>query len=86
VSESLGKLKATGFGFDEAEASDRWIGTVGASVFGRYSFGALYLSLGGSLLAPWVQRRYFYTDGDEITLYRSPWLQGVVEGALGVEL
>lgn len=86
VNELLGKLKARGFGFDEAESSDRWIGALGASVLGRYAFGRLYLSLGGSLLVPLVQRRYFYTDGDETTLYQAPWLQGVIEGALGVEL
>jgi len=86
VNESLGKVKATGFGFDETSASDRWTAALGASVLGRYTLGRLYLSLGGALLVPLVQRRYFYSDGDEVTLYRDPWLQGVIEGALGVEL
>jgi hypothetical protein len=85
LEQSIGKLAAKGFGFDEAAPSDRWWAALGSGGAIRYALGPVFLSVTGSLLVPLVERRYFYTDGADITLYRAPWLLGTVAGTVGAE-
>jgi hypothetical protein len=82
----LGRVNATGFGFDEQAPEDRWLVAVGGAVGARYELGALFLAVEGSLLAPLVQRRYFYTAGAEVTLYDSPLVLGLLGVSIGVSL
>jgi hypothetical protein len=82
----LGRVDAAGFGFDEQAPQDRWLVALGVHGGARYELGALFAGAELSLLAPLVQRRYFYTEGDEVTLYDSPRLLGLFGVSIGVSL
>lgn len=84
--ELFGALQAKGFGFDEAETVERWLAAFGAGATARYGFGPGFVEAAGSLLVPVVQRRYFYTDGQQVTLYDSPWALGTLAISLGLEI
>jgi hypothetical protein len=86
VDELFGAVRAQGFGFDEPETVDRWLAAVGAGATARYSFGPGFVSASGSLLVPLVQRRYFYTDGEQINLHESPWALGIFAVLAGLEI
>jgi hypothetical protein len=86
VDELFGAMRATGFGFDERETVDRWLAAIGGGATGRYSFGPGFVSAAGSLLVPLVQRRYFYTDGEQFNLYESPWALGLFTISVGLEI
>jgi hypothetical protein len=86
VDELFGALRAEGFGFDERETVDRWLAAVGAGATASYSFGPGFVSASGSLLVPFVQRRYFYTDGEQFNLYESPWALGTFTISVGLEI
>jgi hypothetical protein len=79
-------VKATGFGFDQDQPTERWLAAFGLGASGRYPAGPVFLSVSGSLLVPLVQRRYFFTDGVDVTLHEGPWLFGVAVFSLGLDL
>jgi hypothetical protein len=82
----LGRVDAAGFGFDEQAPQDRWLVALGGAAGARYELGALFIAVEGSLLAPLVQRRYFYRAGERVTLYDSPPLLGLLGVSIGVSL
>jgi len=84
--QAFGRVSVAGFGFDETQASQEWLAAFGAGLGAKYWFGASFVSLSGSLLVPAVQRRYFFTDGADVTLYEAPWVFGVGTVAVGFEL
>jgi hypothetical protein len=84
--EAFGAMRARGFGFDEDVASSHWWAALGASTAAQLPLGPLFVSLSGSGLAPFVQRRYFYADGDTVTVYREPRLLGVTTLSVGLDL
>jgi hypothetical protein len=86
IDELFGAVRAKGFGFDERDTTDRWLAAIGGGATARYSFGPGFVSGSGSLLVPLVQRRYFYTDGEQVTLYDSPWALGVFAISIGLEI
>jgi hypothetical protein len=86
VDELFGAVRAKGFGFDEPETVDRWLAAIGAGATARYSFGPGFVAATGSLLVPLVQRRYFYTDGEQINLHESPWALGILAISVGLEI
>lgn len=86
VDELVGAVRAKGFGFDEPDTVDRWFAAIGGGATARYSFGPWFVSASGSLLAPLVQRRYFYTDGEQVTLYEGSWALGVFAISAGLEI
>jgi hypothetical protein len=84
--QAFGSVSVEGFGFDQSQTSQEWLAAFGAGLVGKYWFGSGFVSLSGSLLVPAVQRRYFFTDGAEVTLYEAPWVFGVGTVALGFDL
>jgi hypothetical protein len=84
--ELLGRVRARGFGFERQVPEDRWLVALGAALGARYELGAAFLSLDGALLVPLIQRRYFFTAGDEVTLYDSPWWLGRLGVSFGINL
>jgi hypothetical protein len=86
VDPSLGVMRTRGFGFDEASAATHLWAALGAGGSVRYPIGPLFLSGAASLLAPLVQRRYFYADEETVTLHRAPWLLGVAAISVGIDL
>jgi hypothetical protein len=86
VDQLIGVVKATGFGFDQDQPTERWLAALGMGASGRYPAGPLFLSVSGSLLVPLVQRRYFFKDGVDVTLHQGPWLFGVAVFSLGLDL
>jgi len=84
--QAFGRVRVAGFGFDETQTSQEWLAAFGAGLGARYWFGAGFVSVSGSLLVPVVQRRYFFTDGADVTLYEAPWVFGVGTVAVGFEL
>jgi hypothetical protein len=86
IDESLGMIRARGFGFDEDRPASHFWAALGAGGSARYPLGPLFLSGAASLLAPLVQRRYFYADEESVTLYRGPWLLGLAAFSVGIDL
>jgi len=82
----VGRIDAAGFGLDEQTPGDRWLWALGAAGGARPGLGALFVALDASLLVPLVQRRYFYAAGDEVTLYHSPLVIGLLGVSIGVSL
>jgi hypothetical protein len=65
----IGRVAMQGFGFDRDQSgagASFGLGLTGAL---RQHFGDWFISVSGSLLAPVVQRRYFYVDGGDIVLH-----------------
>jgi hypothetical protein len=78
-------VEARGFGFDEDQGSERWLSALGGgAALGRW-FGPLFAAASVELLAPFVRRRYFFTDVTDITLHTEPWVYGTVAVRLGTE-
>jgi hypothetical protein len=86
VNQLIGMVTATGFGFDEDQPTERWLAAFGLGASAKYPAGPLFISVSGSLMAPLVQRRYFFTDGVDVTLHQGPWLFGVAVFSLGLDL
>ena len=86
VDQLIGRVKATGFGFDQDQPTERWLAAFGLGALGKYPAGPMFFSVSGSLLVPLVQRRYFFTDGVDVTLHQGPWLFGVAVFSLGLDL
>jgi hypothetical protein len=86
IDESVGVIRARGFGFDEDSPATHFWAALGAGGSARHPLGPLFLSGAASLLAPLVQRRYFYADEETVTLYRAPWLLGVAAVSVGIDL
>ena len=84
--QAFGSVSVGGFGFDETQTSQEWLAAFGAGLVAKYWFGSSFVSLSGSLLVPAVQRRYFFTDGAEVTLYEAPWVFAVGTVAVGFDL
>lgn len=86
ASQRLGRVEARGFGFDEAHRDDGWQLHVGASAALKQELGPLFVTVSAGLLAPLVRRRYFVTDGVDVTLYEQPWLSGAAAVRVGAEI
>jgi hypothetical protein len=86
IDEALGVIRARGFGFDEDRPATHFWAALGAGGSARHPLGPLFLSGAASLLAPLVQRRYFYADEGSVTLYRAPWLLGMAAISVGIDL
>jgi hypothetical protein len=84
VEQDMRRSDARGFGFDRDQPGGGWVPALGGRVGATVDVGSLFLGATGSLLVPFVQRRYFYDDGGEVTLYRTPWWSGALGLALGV--
>jgi hypothetical protein len=82
----LARVHAQGKGFDLVQSGASVSLALGASETLSLHFGDWFVSVSGSLLAPLVQRRYFYDDGGEITLHDQPWVWWLGGLWLGFEL
>ena len=82
----IGRVAMQGFGFDRDQSGSGASFALGATESLRQHFGAWFISVSGSLLAPLVQRRYFYVDGGDIVLHEpaAVWAFGSV--SFGLEL
>lgn len=96
VEQLLGRFGAESFGFDQGQPSNRWLPALGPSVQGRYWFGQrlsrvgspesqLFVMVSGALWVPAVQRRYYFTDGDDFTFYEPPWAFGTAQFLVGID-
>lgn len=65
----IGRLAMQGFGFDRDQSGSGASFALGATESLRHHFGEWFISVSGTLLAPLVQRRYFYVDGGDIVLH-----------------
>jgi hypothetical protein len=86
VEQLLGRVHAEGLGFDLPQSGASATLALGATENLSLRFGDWFVSVSGTLLAPLIQRRYFYVDGDEITLHDQAWVWGLAELSLGFEL
>jgi len=86
VQQSIGRMAMQGFGFDRDQSGSGPSFALGATESLRHHFGRWFISVSGSLLAPLVQRRYFYVDGGDIVLHdpAAVWAFGSL--SFGVEL
>jgi hypothetical protein len=67
----LARVSARSFGFDRSTPDESVLLAWGPSAVGTYRLGdALVMSAVGSLLVTSVARRYYYTEGEEVTLHR----------------
>jgi hypothetical protein len=82
----IGRMAMQGFGFDRDQSGSGASLGLGATGSLRQHFGEWFISVSGSLLAPLVQRRYFYVDGGDIVLHEPApvWALGSV--SFGLEL
>jgi hypothetical protein len=67
--QSIGRMAMQGFGFDRDQSGSGASFALGVTESLRHHFGDWFISVSGSLLAPLVQRRYFYVDGGDIVLH-----------------
>jgi hypothetical protein len=74
VVQWFGRIDAGPSGFDESFADQGWLAAAGLAPALEHRFGPLIVSVSASLLVPLVRRRYFSTDGADITLHEQPWL------------
>jgi hypothetical protein len=65
----IGRMAMQGFGFDRDQSGSGASFALGVTESLRRHFGDWFISVSGSLLAPLVQRRYFYVDGGDIVLH-----------------
>ncbi len=86
VEQIVGRASASGFGFDADRVQDGWLLAFGAGASGKYWLGHAFVSLSGSLSVPVIKRRYFFTDGVDVTLHEGSWLLGSSTLAVGLEL
>ncbi|MEO8183827.1 MAG: hypothetical protein ABI895_33805 [Deltaproteobacteria bacterium] len=86
VEQLFGRVHARGFGFDLDQSGASVTLAWGAMEALSFRYGDWFISVSGSLLAPLVQRRYFYLDGNEITLHDQAWVWGLGGLSLGLEL
>lgn len=82
----LGLVRARGFGSDADRQEPRVSLALGLEQSVGYRSGAWLISVSGSLLATPARRRYYYVDGDQITLHEQGWVWGGLRLALGLEL
>ncbi|HEU4578030.1 MAG TPA: hypothetical protein VFS67_07235 [Polyangiaceae bacterium] len=82
----VGRVAMQGFGFDRDQSGSGASFALGASESLRQHFGAWFISVSGSLLAPLVQRRYFYVDGADIVLHEPAPLWAFAGVSFGLEL
>jgi len=82
----LARVYAKGVGFDLDQSGASASLALGVSETLSLHFGDWFVSVSGSLLAPLIQRRYFYDDGGEITLHDQPWVWWLGGLWLGFEL
>jgi hypothetical protein len=86
VEQLLGRFGADSFGFDQQQPSTRWLPALGPSVQGRYWLSSgLFVMLSAALWVPPIQRRYYFTDGDDFTFYEPPWAFGTAQFLVGID-
>jgi hypothetical protein len=86
VQELFGVVEADGYGFDRPRMTTGLLLDLGLGGAAEYTFGNGFLRVFGSLLAPVMGRRYFYTEGENITVYETSWVSAVAGVSLGVSL
>lgn len=86
VEQLLGRVRAEGLGFDLPQSGAAATLALGATETLSLGFGDWFISVSGSLLVPLIQRRYFYVDGDEITLHDQAWAWGLGGLSFGFKL
>jgi hypothetical protein len=87
LEQLFGRVHAKGYGFDQPQSPGAEITlALGANETLSYRLGDWVLSVSGSLLAQLLHRRYFYTDGTEITLHDQSWVWAMGTISLGLEL
>ncbi len=82
----LALVQARGFGSDADRDEPRLSLALGVEQSIGYRLGDWLISVSGSLLATPARRRYYYVDGDQITLHRQGWVWGGGRLSLGLEL
>ncbi len=86
ASQRLGRVVARGFGFAEPQRHDGWQMHAGLGAALKQDFGPLFLAISAGMLVPLVRRRYFFTDGVDVTLFEQRWLSGAVAVRVGGEI
>jgi hypothetical protein len=86
VLQMLGRVRARGFGFDETWAEDAWLVQLGGGAALTRWLGPVFVSASAALLVPAVRRRYFITEGADISLHEQPWLSLSAAVRVGTEI
>lgn len=84
--QCLGRIRSRGVGFDEEQRHDGWVLSAGAALSLSHAFGPLFVAASAAPLVSLLRRRYFFTDGVDITLYQQPWLGGQIALRVGTEI
>lgn len=83
--QSLARIRARGVGFDDERREDGWVLHAGAGLSLSHELGPVFVAASATLLVPVVRRRYFITDGVDVTVYEQPWLAGLFGLRVGTE-
>jgi hypothetical protein len=86
VLQVLGRVRARGFGFDETWPEDAWLVQFGTGAALTQWLGPVFVSASAALLVPAVRRRYFITEGADVSLYEQPWLSPSAAVRVGTEI
>jgi hypothetical protein len=86
VLQVLGRVRARGFGFDETWREDAWLVQFGGGAALTQRLGPVFVSASAALLVPAVRRRYFITDGADVSLHEQPWLSPSAAVRVGTEI
>jgi hypothetical protein len=78
------RIDAHGFGFDRNQPARGLVPLLGARARASLDLEPAFLSLSGALLVPLLERRYFYAQGADVTLYDTPSLLGMLSLSIGV--
>jgi hypothetical protein len=86
VLQTLGRVRARGFGFDETWAEDAWLVQFGGGAALTQRLGPVFVSASAALLVPVVRRRYFITEVSDTSLHEQPWLSLSAAVRVGTEI
>jgi hypothetical protein len=86
VLQMLGRVRARGFGFDETWSEDAWLVQFGGGAALTQWLGPVFVSASAALLVPAVRRRYFVTEGADVSLHEQPWLSVAAAVRVGTEI
>jgi hypothetical protein len=77
------QVEAHGFGFDRNQPARGLLPLLGTRARASLDLKPAFLALSGALLVPLLERRYFYAQGAQVTLYDSPPLLGMLSLSIG---
>lgn len=86
VEQLIGRAAMQGFGFDRDQSGSGAGFGLGVTAALRHHFDDWFISVSGTLLAPLIQRRYFYVDGGDIVLHDPAPVWGFGSLSFGLEL